>query len=266
VIDLVRQEFPQALVDAKYEFVEADAERPVALLRTTHTDAVELAARHRVEIDRIAKVAAIGAGSLLDLDAADAYEWTLYHLLQNEEVIRNRMFPIRHYLAHGREWSETGETRATYFDIGEPAGKHNLDDRTLSVIEDLPPRGEPVAKRRLLDMARVIRSKDAGINRITFDVLFVSKEAYEAALYSNMFCPRMMADELGYELSAVVGAYFIDQCNGIKVTVERPIISASRDERDVFGAQQQSLLERMVIPMYADTPAVANGTNGTNGV
>ncbi|HXZ07263.1 MAG TPA: acyclic terpene utilization AtuA family protein, partial [Paraburkholderia sp.] len=160
VIDLVRQEFPQALVDAKYEFVEADAERPVALLRTTHTDAGELAARHRVEIDRIAKVAAIGAGSLLDLDAADAYEWTLYHLLQNEEVIRNRMFPIRHYLANGREWSETGETRATYFDIGEPAGKHNLDDRTLSVIEDLPPRGEPVAKRRLLDMARVIRSKD----------------------------------------------------------------------------------------------------------
>ncbi|HXZ08873.1 MAG TPA: DUF4387 family protein, partial [Paraburkholderia sp.] len=80
--------------------------------------------------------------------------------------------------------------------------------------------------------------------------------------YSNMFCARAVAEELGYELSAVVGAYFIDQCNGIKVTVERPIISASRDERDVFGAQQQSLLERMVIPMYAHTPAVANGTNG----
>jgi hypothetical protein len=257
VIDLVRREFPQALADAQYEFVEADAERPVALLRTTHTDADALAVQHRVEIDRIASIAAIGAGSLLALDAADAYEWTLYHLLQNEEVIRNQMFPIRHYVANGRDWTEAGETRATYFDIGEPAGAHNLDDRTLSVIEDVSPRGEPVAKRRLLDMARVIRSKDAGVNRITFDVLFVSKEAYEAALYSNMFCARMVAEELGYELSSVVGAYYVDNCNGIKVTVERPIISASRDERDVFGAQQQSLLERMVISMYDGAQAIA---------
>jgi len=51
---------------------------------------------------------------------------------------------------------------------------------------------------------------------------------------------------------SVVGAYFVDNCNAIKITVERPIISASPDERDVFGAQQQAMLERMVVPMYSD--------------
>jgi len=101
-------------------------------------------------------------------------------------------------------------------------------------------------------MARVIRSKDAGINRLTFDVLFVTKDAYEAALRSNYFCARNVADELGFELVSVVGAYFVDNCNAIKITVERPIISASPDERDVFGAQQQAMLERMVVPMYSD--------------
>jgi len=101
-------------------------------------------------------------------------------------------------------------------------------------------------------MARVIRSKDAGINRLTFDVLFVTKDAYEEALRSNYFCARNVADELGFELVSVVGAYFVDNCNAIKITVERPIISASPDERDVFGAQQQAMLERMVVPMYSD--------------
>ncbi|BAO91419.1 DUF4387 family protein [Caballeronia cordobensis] len=251
VVELVRREFPEALADAQYEFVEADAERPVALLRTIHDDAAVLDTLHRAEIERIASVTPMGAGSLLALDAADAYEWTLFHLLQNEEVIREQMFPIRHYLANGSAWTEAGETRARYFDIGEPAGTVNLDDRSLSSIEDVPPQREAVGKRRLLDMARVIRSKNAGVNRITFDVLFVSKEMYETALYSNMFCARNLAEELAYDVTSIVGAYFVDNCNGIKVTIERPIISASRNERDVFGAQQQSLLERMVIPTYA---------------
>jgi hypothetical protein len=247
VVDLVRREFPEALSEAEYAFIEADTERPVALLRTVDRDADALARRHRAEIERVASVASVGQGSLLDVNAADAYEWT-----QNEEVIRDRLFPIHYYHASGREWSRAGDARADYFDVGEPVGAQNLDDRTLSVIEDVPPHGTPSGSQRLRDMARVIRSKDAGINRLTFDVLFVSKDAYEAALRSNFFCARNVADELGFELASVVGAYFVDNCNAIKITVERPIISASLDERDVFGAQQHSMLERMVVPMYSD--------------
>jgi len=252
VIDLVQREFPEALSEAEYEFVEADAERPVALLRTIDRDADALAKRHHAEIERVASVALAGPGSLLDIDATDAYEWTLYHLLQNEDVIRDRLFPIHFYHANGREWSSAGEARADYFDVGEPVGSQNLDDRVLSVIEDVPPDATPSGSQRLLDMARVIRSKDAGINRLTFDVLFVTKDAYEAALRSNFFCARNVAGELGFELASVVGAYFVDNCNAIKITVERPIISASPDERDVFGAQQQAMLERMVVPLYSD--------------
>jgi hypothetical protein len=117
----------------------------------------------------------------------------------------------------------------------------------------------PLFDRRLFLVRRANGSvrpgsikKDAGINRLTFDVFFLSKDAYEAALRSNLFCARNVADELGFELACVVGAYFVDNCNAIKITVERPIISASPGERDVFGAQQQSMLERMVVPIYSD--------------
>jgi hypothetical protein len=197
-------------------------------------------------------------GALRELDATDppdAYEWTLYHLLQNEDVIRNRMFPVHYYSANGREWSRTGEARAAYFDVGEPAGTQNLDDRTLCAIEDVPPLAMPSGSRRLLDIARVIRSRNAGINRMTFDLLFVSKDAYEAALRSNFFCARTVADELGVELTSIVGTYFFDNCNAIKITVERPIISVSLGpgERDEFGTRQQSMLERLIIPTFADS-------------
>ena len=197
----------------------------------------------------------LSKGALFDLDTPDTYEWTLYHLLQNEDVIHNRMFPVHYYSANGREWSRTGEAQAEYFDVGEPAGTQNLDDRTLCAIEDVPPQATPSGNRRLLDIARVIRSANAGINWITFDVLFVSKDAYEAALRSNFFCARNVADELGFELTSVLGTYFVDNCNAIKITVEKPIVSASLapGERDVFGARQQSMLERLVIPMFAES-------------
>jgi hypothetical protein len=38
-----------------------------------------------------------------------------------------------------------------------------------------------------LDMAVVARSKDAGINRSTLDIIFASGENYESALRSNVF-------------------------------------------------------------------------------
>jgi hypothetical protein len=63
-----------------------------------------------------------------------------------------------------------------------------------------------------------------------------------------------MADELGVELTSIVGTYFVDNCNAIKITVERPIISVSLGpgERGEFGTRQQSMLERLVIPTFAD--------------
>ena len=100
-------------------------------------------------------------------------------------------------------------------------------------------------------MAVVIRSKDAGINRLTFDVIFTSGENYEAALHSNIFAKESVAKILNLPVNRVVGTFFVDTCNAIKISIDRPNISASMDERDVFGAQQQAALERLSIPIYA---------------
>ena len=258
VIKIIEEEFPNALRAASYRIIDADAEHPVALLRTVDRDAAQLESRHQTEIARLTAVATAEPGSLLNLDAADAYEWTLYHLIQNEDVIKNVMFPISYFRADGGDWTLEGSARPRYYDIGVTDYTGDLNDRTLSLIADVPPLGAPAGERRLLDMAVVIRSKDAGINRLVFDIVFNSAADYELALTSNAFAGGNIARLLGLPAERMVGTFFVDSCNAIKLTVDRPNISASLDEHDVFGAQQQATLEALSVPLYADRLARAS--------
>lgn len=258
VIKLIEDEFPDALAAASYRIVDADASSPAILLRTIDRDHVALSKRHAEEIARITDIVTPKQGSLLNLDAADAYEWSLYHLLQNEKVIKEIMFPIAYYDANGSSWVKTGDERPRYYDIGITGYTGNVDDRTLSLIADVPPDGMLHGDSRLLDLAIVIRSKDAGVNRLTFDVIFNSPANYEAALRSNVFHKENVARILGLPPERVVGTFFVDSCNAIKISIDRPNISASADERDVFGAQQQSAIERLTIPLYVEALAKAS--------
>jgi hypothetical protein len=126
------------------------------------------------------------------------------------------------------------------------------------LIHPTPISGSLVGQHRLLEMAVVIRSKDAGINRLTFDIIFNSGENYEAALRSNVFDTESMASLLNLPVERVVGTFFVDTCNAIKISIDRPNISASPDERDVFGAQQQAAIEGLIIPIYAEALAQAS--------
>ncbi|MCA6119310.1 DUF4387 family protein [Bradyrhizobium sp. WSM 1738] len=250
VIKSISQEI-STLVDADFSITEADGSNPAVLLRTVDRDRARLANRHQQEIDGIIQVAVPKAGSRLNLDAPDAYAWSLYHLVEDEEVIRNQTFPITYYRANGPDWIEEGSDRPRYFDIGEVGYRGDLDERTLSLIADHPPCEEAIGSHRLRDIAAVIRSKDAGVNRITFDVIFTSGENYEAALYSNAFSKDSIAKILSITPDRVIGTFFVDACNAIKISIDRPNISASLDERDVFGTQQQAALECMDVPIYA---------------
>ena len=250
--------FPEALANASWRILEADAQHPAILLRTIDTDPARLAARHADEIAAVTKLLTPLPGSHFNIDAADAYEWSLYHLLQNVDVIQGTMFPITTWHAEGASWVKDGEARPKYFDIGQKGFRGDLDDRTLSLIADAPPEGEPELMQPLLEMAVVIRSKNAGINRLTYDVVFNSGTDYEAALHSNVFHKTQVAQLLQLPVEHVVGSFFVDTCNAIKITIDRPNISASPDEHDVFGAQQQSRLESLRVPVYAHHLAAAS--------
>ena len=258
VIKQVSNAFPEAFANAEFTITDADEARPVILLRSVDRDPVRLALLHQQEIERITGVALPKPASRLNLDAPDAYAWSLYHLLQNEDLIKQTLFPITYYASAGADWVEQATEHARYFDIGETGYGGDLDDRTLSLIADHSPTETSIGAHRLIDMAFVIRSKHVGVNRLTFDVIFTSGENYEAALHSNVFAKDNMAKILDLPPQKVIGTFFVDSCNAIKITVDRPNLSSPVDERDVFGVQQQAAIEQMRIPIHTVALAKAS--------
>jgi len=67
-----------------------------------------------------------------------------------------------------------------------------------------------------------------------------------------------MARVLNLPPERVLGTYFVDSCNAIKISIDRPNISASTDERDVFGSQQQAAIEHMDVPIHRTALAKAS--------
>ena len=88
---------------------------------------------------------------------------------------------------------------------------------------------------RLVEAARVIRSKNAGPTEVTLDIMFESRELYERALKANALAPAALADRYGVA-DAVVIPY--PPALAIKVVLPRRIIAGTPGDSDVYGAQQ----------------------------
>ena len=88
---------------------------------------------------------------------------------------------------------------------------------------------------RLLEAARVIRSKNAGPTEVTLDIMFENRDLYERALKANSLSPAALADRYGVS-EAVVIPY--PPALAIKVVLPRRIIAGTPGDSDVYGAQQ----------------------------
>ena len=141
--------------------------------------------------------------------------------------------------------------RPVYTDIAESDSLCSMDPLTVSAIDDVEPRGLTLGTRRLAEMAVVVRSQNAGIEHLTFDVFFSSGDYYETALLSNAFCRANIAKTFQIDPERVVGTYFSDACNAINITIDRPAVAAGLRDRDLYREQKQAALEELSVPIYS---------------
>jgi Domain of unknown function (DUF4387)/Acyclic terpene utilisation family protein AtuA len=250
IVEQIKTRTPLAFAHASHVITTFDAACPAVLVTTVDVDEQRLKERHAADIARISSVVQVKPTSRMNLDAPDAFEWSLLHVLRDEQIIREDLFPITFHEFSNGVWAAREVRRAVYADIAESDSFCGMDPLTVAAIDDVEPRGLTLGNRRLAQMAVVVRSQNAGIEHLTFDVLFSSGDYYEAALLSNAFCRANIAKVFQIDPERVVGTYFADACNAIKITVDRPAVAASFRDRDWYREQKQAALEELSVPIY----------------
>jgi hypothetical protein len=96
--------------------------------------------------------------------------------------------------------------------------------------------------KKLSDLAKTIRSKNAGVDKITFDIIFTDRNIYNQVLKSQALTRETVAKLYGIDQSRIADFVEYDPACAIKFTVFRLRPSGSAGDSDIFGAQQYAPL------------------------
>jgi Domain of unknown function (DUF4387) len=92
--------------------------------------------------------------------------------------------------------------------------------------------------RTLSELAKTIRSKNAGTDKITFDVIFRERGTYEMVKRSGALSRDVVARTLRIDPGRITDFVEYDPAYAIKFTILREQPSGSAGDGDIFGAQQ----------------------------
>lgn len=97
------------------------------------------------------------------------------------------------------------------------------------------------------ELAKLIRSKNAGPFMLTFDVMFHDEEAYRRVLALKVLTKESFAKL--YNVPEEDVSYFeCDAAKAIKISIPRPYLQGDLDDGDLYGGQQHGPLVSLVVP------------------
>ncbi|HET6181978.1 MAG TPA: DUF4387 domain-containing protein [Acetobacteraceae bacterium] len=102
--------------------------------------------------------------------------------------------------------------------------------------------------QRLFDLAKTIRSKNAGVDRITFDVIFPDRATYERVRHAGVLSREAVCRIFHIPPERISDHVAFDPACAIKFTIRRTIPSGSPGDADVFGSQQYGPLLDVMVP------------------
>lgn len=101
---------------------------------------------------------------------------------------------------------------------------------------------------RLVDLAKVLRSKNSGPFELTLDILFDDVEKYDRVEKSGKINRDAIALLYRIHTEDITNLVFFKKGLGIKITFSRKTSSGTCGDRDVYGAQQHAPLFDILIP------------------
>ncbi len=96
--------------------------------------------------------------------------------------------------------------------------------------------------KKILDLARVVRSKNSGPFELVLDIIFKDRATYESLKNSGQFSKEALAKAYNVSLAEIRNIIWFEPSNAVKVVMPRKTVSGAPGDTDVYGAQQHAPL------------------------
>lgn len=106
-----------------------------------------------------------------------------------------------------------------------------------------------MAMVKLVELAKSLRSKNAGVDKITFDIVFPDKEKYELVKKSGVLSREAICRIYNIPPEKIADYAEYDAANAIKFTLYREQPSGSPGDPDILGCQQYAPLTEIEVPI-----------------
>lgn len=101
---------------------------------------------------------------------------------------------------------------------------------------------------KLKDLAKTIRSKNAGVDHITFDIIFDNADSYKMVKEANVITKKYITELYGLDEGEITDFTYFEPANAIKFSIRRKQPSGSPGCSDIYGSQQYAPLLDIEIP------------------
>ena len=101
--------------------------------------------------------------------------------------------------------------------------------------------------KNICELARTIRSKNAGYFARTLEIIFDNREIYEKVKQSGAITPEAIARAYQVPVEKIYNFHFFDPGMGIKANFKSDVASGGPGET-VYGCQQYAPLFSLEIP------------------
>ena len=105
-----------------------------------------------------------------------------------------------------------------------------------------------MASGKLSEIAKTIRSKNAGVDKITFDVIFPDRATYDRVRESGVLSRASICRIFGIDTAQITDHVEFDPALAIKFTIYRRTPSGSPGDADIFGSQQYGPILDIEVP------------------
>ena len=96
-------------------------------------------------------------------------------------------------------------------------------------------------------LAKLIRSKNAGAFKLTFDIMFEDEETYRRVIAANVITKESFNMMYGVPVKDIFLVHH-DPARAIKVTIPRQNASSDLEDSDCYGCQQYGPLVNLEVP------------------